>query len=311
MLTERRERILDLVAESYIRSARAVPSAAVAKRLRISSATVRNEFGALEDAGFLQQPHTSAGRIPTNLGFRRYARRFLPPQSLAPDQALAIRERLSRNHGDGLLQDIARLAAELTGYAVVVSLPPEDGLHALEIHLSLLSSRRLLAVVVLETGLLRQVLVDLDPAPPRQVITEAESSLRQLTVPISEVPLALEAIARREEADLARTLRALAAAWPALNPPRLFAHGLRNLLSEPESRDPEFLRLVVDQVERPRVGGFAPAGLALELEDATARITARLELGALSAGLSVVGPARMRYPEAFRLVQGVAEAVAG
>ncbi|HEX7004814.1 MAG TPA: hypothetical protein VF168_11580 [Trueperaceae bacterium] len=306
MLNERRSRILDLVAETYINSAHPVPSSQVAERLNLSSATIRNEFTALEQEGYLQQPHTSAGRIPTSLGFRAYTRALLPPESPAPAQLRLIEERLSGKHGDALFEAIALLAADLSGYAVVVSLPADDSLHAIEIHLSALSSTRLLAVVVLENGLVRQLVVDLDPTPDDHVISDAESNLRRLTVPVGEMPAALAALAKREVEEQARTLKALAEAWPEMNPPRLFSGGLRNLLAEPESRDPEFLRLVVERVESPAqewLGG----GLELDHEEATAQIRARLGMGRGHAGLTVVGPARMRYREALRIARGIAE----
>lgn len=306
MLNERRSRILDLVAESYISSAHPVPSSQVAEFLNLSSATIRNEFTALEQEGYLQQPHTSAGRIPTSLGFRAYTQALLPPDSPAPRQRRQIEERLSGKHGDALFEAIALLAADLSGYAVVVTLPADATLHAIEIHLSALSSTRLLAVVVLENGLVRQLVVDLDPAPDDEVISDAESNLRRLTVPVGEMPAALASLARREVDEQARTLRALADAWPGVYPPRLFSGGLRNLLAEPESRDPDFLRLVVEQVETP-AHEWPGTGLELDHDEATAQIRARLDLGRGHAGLTVVGPARMRYREALRIARGIAE----
>ena len=71
-----------MVTESYIDTAHPVASSWIADRLDLSSATVRNEFGALEEAGYLQQPYTSAGRMPTATGFRMYALSCLPPKRL-------------------------------------------------------------------------------------------------------------------------------------------------------------------------------------------------------------------------------------
>lgn len=315
-MNERRATILNLVAESYISTAHPVPSSRIAELLDLSSATVRNEFSALEEGGFLQQPHTSAGRIPTASGFRAYARAFLPPQDLPPRQRRLLLHQLAAAHGEGLLEAIARAGAELSGYAVVVSLPADARLRTLEIHLSLLSSRRLLAVVVLENGLVRQLAVDLDPAPSDEVIDDAERNLRQLTLPVEQVPRALRAIAGREQEELARTLRAVADAWPHLNPPRLVSDGLKNLFAEPESRDPDFLRLVVEQVELPTPPSEADERLRLNLDDALARISARLRLGGdfgdndSDGTLTLLGPARMRYPVALMVARGVSEAVA-
>ena len=86
-MNERTAYILDLVTAHYITSAKPVASAPIAKQLGVSSATVRSEFAALEEAGYLAQPHTSAGRVPTAESYRRYARKFIPPKRLPNSSA--------------------------------------------------------------------------------------------------------------------------------------------------------------------------------------------------------------------------------
>jgi heat-inducible transcriptional repressor len=311
-MNERRARILTLVTEAYISSVHPVASAPIAEQLDLSSATVRNEFAALEIEGYLMQPHTSAGRVPTAQGFASYALRFIPPRPLSTRLRRRLLRSLDDARSEGLLKRIATAAAELSGYAVVVSLPSDGTLHALEVHLSLLSSRKLLAVVVLENGMVRQLLVDLDPAPTDAVIDDAERNLRQLTLPLGELPRALELIATRTEGDMARTLRALAAAWPSLTPPRAASDGLRHLLAEPESNDPDFVRLIVERVDASDPGPIGdPPPLSVELDESVASVSARLDLGAASGLLTVIGPARMRYPHALMVARGVSDAVAG
>ena len=302
MLSERRSRILNLVAEFYIRSAHPVPSSGIARWLEISSATVRNEFGALEDCGFLQQPHTSAGRVPTAKGFGAYARHFIPPRRLPARHRQIVSRRLSSVHGERLLREIANVAAELSSYAVVVTLPADDTIKAIEIHLSLLSSRRLLAVVILENGLVRQIGVELDPVPDIKTISAAERQLRQLSLPISIIPETLRGIATHAEPELARTLTAVA-------PPRLFSQGLTNLLAEPESQDPDFVRVAVQQFESPPRTDRAKGGpLTVQFDDALAAITAHLRFGTSWGTLTLLGPTRMRYPEALMIARGVSDA---
>lgn len=316
-MNERRARVLQLVAEAYIETAHPVPSGQVAERLDVSSATVRNDFGSLESVGLLQQPHTSAGRIPTALGFRTYASRFLPPKPLSASARRRLGLQLAGAAGDQFYALASRLASELSGYAVTVQLPPDDALHILEIHLAMLSSRRLLAVVVLENGVVRQLGVDLDPVPDDVVIDDAERNLRQLTLPVGEVPRALAAIAARADHELARTLRALADAWDALQPPRTYSDGLSRLLSEPEGSDPTFVRLVVSQVE----GGVptasvadeaarTEAGLLLDLDDTLARVLTTFPFGNAVGTFAVVGPSRMRYPAALTIAHEFRTALA-
>ena len=311
-MNERRAQVLDLVTRHYIRAAHPVASAQIAKRLAVSSATVRHELSALEEQGYLQQPHTSAGRIPTAQAYRHYAGKFVPPKALPQAQRQLLEQRLRGSHGEHLLQQIAGISAELSGYAVVVRLPADDSLCALEIHLSALSSSKLLAVVVLENGLTRQVVVELDPTPKDAVLREAESSLRRLALPIGILPKALQDLAKHVEDDTARTLQALAAAWHHVTPATVFSRGLGNVLSEPESHDPSFVRSVVSRLEDPQLLASADVqqALAVILEEALALVSAQLELGNSQATLMLLGPMRMRYPETLMLARGVRDTVA-
>ncbi|MGL4608760.1 MAG: hypothetical protein ACRCYY_03610 [Trueperaceae bacterium] len=303
-MNERRATILDLVTETYIRSVAPVASAQIAEQMQVSSATVRHELAALEDEGFLQQPHTSAGRIPTSRGYQHYAYKFIPPSDLPLLQQRLVLEKLRSVHGDGLLQQLATVTSELSGYAVVVTLPADDTLRALEIHLSLLSSTRLLAVVVLENGLIRQLTVDLELAPSDSTLRDAESNLRQLTLPVSDIPKALLEIAKRVSEDLARTLRAIAESWPSVHPPRMFSQGVKHVLVEPESTDPNFLRRLFEQLEQPT---RPQQELIIVLDESLAQITARLPFGKATGSLMVLGPARMRYKDVLMIANGVSQ----
>jgi heat-inducible transcriptional repressor len=303
-MNERRATILDLVTETYIRLVAPVASSQIAEQLQVSSATVRNDLAALEDEGYLQQPHTSAGRIPTTRGYQQYAYKFIPPSDLPLLQQKLVLGKLRQVHGDALLQQLANITSELSGYAVVVSLPADDALRALEIHLSLLSSTRLLAVVVLENGLIRQLTVDLEPAPSDMTLRDAESNLRQLTLPVSEIPKALLEIAKRVSEDLARTLRAIADSWPSVNPPRVFSQGVRQVLVEPESANPTFVRKLLEQLEQPSP---VDKELFIVLDDSLAQIAARLPFGKSTGSLMLLGPTRMRYKDALMIASGVTQ----
>lgn len=307
MVTQRRGRILSLVAESYIASARPVPSSAIAERLGLSSATVRNEFAALEEAGLLHRPHASAGRIPTASGFRRYAADHIPPRPLSLGERHRLALSLRDLHGGDLLRGLAALAADLSGYAVVLELPASDDLRALHVHLTPLSSERTLAVAVLESGLVRQLVVPLAPVPAERVLNEAERVVRQLGVRLREVPRALRGRARQADDELGRTLDAIASAWPTLYPPEVVSHGFSLLFDEPESRDPAFLRHAARRLEEGAGVALAPLDgpLGLRFDGGLALIGAELAVARGRGRLTLVGPARMRYGDAFAVAEGV------
>jgi heat-inducible transcriptional repressor len=310
MVETRRSRILRMVAESYIATAHPVPSAKIAEALGVSSATVRSEFAALEEEGLLVQPHTSAGRLPTPEGFRRYADAHLPPAPLDAGSAERVRRDLDARHGSDLLRALAALASELSGYAVVLELPADDGVRALEVHLTPISSRRLLAVAVLDNGLTRDLAIPLDPTPDGEVLDDAERLLREMALPLDAMPTALRERARVLGRELRRTLDALADAWPALHPSELVSHGLSLLLEEPESRDPSFVRRAAQWLEHGSSGDRRLGPLGLEFDEDVALIGADLAWRRGSGRLTLVGPARMRYARAFSVAHGIGRSLA-
>src|ERR1700737_2510820 len=102
MLDERKAAILRVVVEEYIETAQPVGSATVARlpELAVSSATVRNEMGVLERDGYLVQPHTSAGRIPTDKGYRFFVDSLIKPGPLQPGQSQLVRDFFDGAHGE-------------------------------------------------------------------------------------------------------------------------------------------------------------------------------------------------------------------
>lgn len=129
MLDERKEQILDAIIDDYIRTAEPVGSKLIAERyhLSVSPATIRSEMACLEELGYLRQPHTSAGRVPTDKGYRHYVDRkvcFFAPSS-QEEQAFFLRLREIREKEiEGLLHEISLLLANFTdNISLVLSLP--------------------------------------------------------------------------------------------------------------------------------------------------------------------------------------------
>src|SRR3954466_15525083 len=124
MLDERKTSILRAVVQEYITTAQPVGSTHIAELpgVRVSSATVRNDMAVLEQEGYLAQPHTSAGRIPTEKGYRFFVDGLDVPAHLVGDDAQQVRSFFGKAHGEieQMLQDTTRLLAGLTHYAAVV-----------------------------------------------------------------------------------------------------------------------------------------------------------------------------------------------
>jgi len=155
MLDERKAAILTAVVEEYIRTGSPVGSGHVAqmRELSVSSATVRHEMSVLESEGYLTQPHTSAGRIPTDKGYRFFVD-SLSPGVLGATETQLVRTFFARAHGalEQMLADTSRLLSSVTDYAAVVVGPVAEATHVRSAQLVGLGGRVALLVVVLSNG---------------------------------------------------------------------------------------------------------------------------------------------------------------
>lgn len=165
-LDERKAAILRAVVECHIRTAQPVSSSYVVQlgELSVSPATVRNEMAVLEQEGYLFQPHSSAGRVPTDKGYRFFVDSLSGPSPLGPDQAELVRMFFDRTHGEfeRTLAETSSLLSRLTDYAAVVVGPsaPEAG-RARSLQLVALSPRLVLAVVVMANGVIERRSIEL------------------------------------------------------------------------------------------------------------------------------------------------------
>jgi heat-inducible transcriptional repressor len=156
MLDDRKAAILRVVVEEYVQTAQPVGSATVARQpeLEVSSATVRNEMGVLEREGYLVQPHTSAGRIPTDKGYRFFVDSLTKPGPLDAARTQQVRAFFASAHGEleQMLHDTTTLLSGLTDYAAVVVGPSHEVATIRSIQLVGLGPRVVLLVAVLSNG---------------------------------------------------------------------------------------------------------------------------------------------------------------
>ena len=176
-LDERKQKILKAIIQTYLETGEPVGSRTIAKYsdLKLSSATIRNEMSDLTDMGYIAQPHTSAGRIPSDKGYRYYVDAMMAEknaQIAGKDLELAQKDSQLENAKklmiektdkmEHLLQQVARVLAKDTNYATLISAPQYSGCRIKFIQLSRLHSLQLLAVVVAEGNQIKNEIIDLD-----------------------------------------------------------------------------------------------------------------------------------------------------
>jgi heat-inducible transcriptional repressor len=166
MLDDRKAAILRAIVAEYIETAQPVGSGHVARQagLAVSPATVRNEMAVLEREGYLAQPHTSAGRIPTDKGYRFFVDQLTEPGPLDPAKRQQVRDFFRAAHGEleRMLADTSRLLANLTDYAAVVVGPPHEAATIRSVQVVGLAPRVVLVVAVLSNGVVEKRMLELD-----------------------------------------------------------------------------------------------------------------------------------------------------
>ena len=193
MLDERKANILQTVVSEYIETAQPVGSAHVARtsEVSVSPATVRNDMAILEQEGYLHQPHTSAGRVPTDKGYRWFVDHLSGVGRLAGADTKTVLRFFDEAHGEleEMLSATSQLLSDLTRYAAVVVGPPHAEATVRSIQLVGLAPQVALMVVVLSNGVIDKHTMEFDEETDEAALTAASVRLSELVVgrPLSEV----------------------------------------------------------------------------------------------------------------------------
>ena len=334
-LSERKAAILRDLVHLYIRTGEPVGSEALAaqSKLGVSSATIRNELAALEEMGYLTQPHTSAGRTPTEIGYRYFVN-MLPQRGRLRDQ-----ERLAIVHFfdvaladvDEILRGTTQLLSRLTRYASLALVPSARESDIARAELIRVGSGTLL-LIVFEDGRVEKRLLEL---PAEAGDEEVESISGLLTESFSGQPLnvaraaasAKAAIsAEPERSVLDRVADALGSIDEAQASEHVYMGGVANIATEEAFRRRETLREMLEAIERESeilhllreaAGSGAVSGavsVTIGRENPVtgiweaSMVAAPYEAGGRTLGtIGVVGPLRMDYANAIAAVRAVAE----
>jgi heat-inducible transcriptional repressor len=334
-LDERQIAVLRSVIRAHIRSGNPVGSTTVARgaRLRLSPASIRSIMSELEELGLLAQPHTSAGRVPTDRAYRHYVDRMIGTPQVAAAQARAIDAALDRSRGEiaEMLGEASRQLSQLS-HQVGLVLAPDMGRIIVE-HLEFvrLDARRVVAILVGRAGLVHNRILELDRVPDQD---ELERIGRYLSDEFGGMPLermrdALRQRLREERAIYDRLVAASLdlghkAVEAEASAGELFVEGASNLLHLPEFADLDVVRTLFRALEEKRVLidllGRVLEGEGIQVvigEENPLSDLARCSLVASNYGsaerpmgtVGIVGPTRMEYPRAMALVSYLAGAL--
>lgn len=303
-MTVRQRSLLHLLVDTYIQYQNPVPSGLLADKLSLSPATVRYELIELERQGFIKKPHSSAGRIPTRAGFRQYAQSKLPPHPL-PQGTLDRLGQALEDAGARREALLVQVASKLSGYPALLRMKAKRSPKLLQVHLSLLSPGRVLAVAVLEGGRVREARLELSFSPTDAQLTEAEQRLHG--------PLDFANLPKSSSLALNELFEAICRVF-AQSSQEEYREGVGLLLSEPEAQDPQFLRQAIAIFETPKDDTLTPPGgmnLRVGEDEGVSLVQAGISLGDQLGELSLLGPVRMRYAQALSVAYAMGQVYMG
>jgi heat-inducible transcriptional repressor len=321
MLSERRQLLLQYIVDEYVASAQPVGSNTLAEKYRIgvSSATIRNEMAALEDEGLVVQPHTSAGRIPTDAGYRYYVEALMREEALPDELQQTIRHQFHQAARE--LEEWARLAAAILASrvrnAAVVTTPhsPEPRIRWLQ--LVGVHDYLALVVVVLQEARVLQQMLSLDRPFSQEELTQIARQLNEALEgkTAAEIRAQKMALAPEQTAVVQAAAGMLAGADVPQSEPS-YIDGLRDLLRQPEFAEGQRLLGLLEVMEERNLGRAIPAPLegdvaitiggehpVDEMRGCTVISTRYTGPAGLRGTLSVVGPTRMHYPRSVAIVR--------
>ncbi|MCI9128761.1 MAG: heat-inducible transcription repressor HrcA [Eggerthellaceae bacterium] len=326
MLSSRRQRILCALIEEYVANACPVGSRTIAEnhKLGVSPATIRNELSALEDEGYITQPHTSAGRIPTDAGYREFVDEILTDEGVAAHmpQTSAIEElRRSADALDDLIERTNSELARLTECLSVIMSPVSAASRIRQVSLISLTDLSALVVLVTDDGQVANENVIFASALSATDLSALEGQLNHALVgraadEVSTLAASADPAFRTEHAQV--VLHALSCAAATLTRARSTRSGMSTLLRKPEFHDSESLLPVMEILEDDTVlfkalgpDGEDADGIRIRIghENASEQLFGvSVVAGAYGRGpyqgmIAVIGPTRMDYSKTIGAVQ--------
>jgi heat-inducible transcriptional repressor len=324
-LDSRARQVLGAVIREYIATAEPVASVQLVRgyKLDVSPATVRNELAALEEAGLLMHPHTSAGRVPTDLGYRYFIETLMPVTSLRADEQVTVSHQFQQALQDtaAWLRVAASSLARLTAEASIVTPPASKRTTLRHVEVVPIQERRVLLVAVADGGAVRQQVLELGTATTAEQLRALSTRLTESLGGATATKVHQAATAETgADADITGALARILDEYDTVRAREVYVDGFQNILAKPEFAESDRSRAMLSLFEdHTRLSEILP----LDLGDGEVHITigrehrheslrdCSLVIGRYGASgdvvgfVGVVGPTRMDYARSIGAVRYV------
>lgn len=327
-LSERKQKILQAVIKNYLDTGEPVGSRTISKYtdLNLSSATIRNEMADLEELGYIMQPHTSAGRIPSDKGYRWYVDKLMDEKvqevEEMKEQMLEKADRMEQ-----LLKQAAKVLANNTNYTSMISTPVYNRNKVKFIQLSQVDAEQLIVVVVMEGNIVKNQIVTLEEPLSNEALLKLNMLLNTTLTGMALEEVNLGLVARLKEqagihsSVMSNVIDAVAKLIQVRDDMEIYTSGTTNIFKYPELSDKESAQDIISafeekqqlaalvsktmsQSENKDIQVFIGDETNVEKMKDCSVVTATYELGeGLQGTIGIIGPKRMDYEHVMKTLK--------
>lgn len=331
-IDERKQKVLEAIIKDYVATAEPVGSRTIARKygLGVSPATIRNEMADLEEMGLIEQPHTSAGRIPSQRGYRYYVDCLMEKYNLKEDERISVSNSFAKRirEIDTVLHDTGRLLSQLTNYTAIVTGPKSSHNSIQRVEFISLKPGKTLLVMLTDTGVAVNKVLDV---PESVSVNDLQQVSQAFNARLSEIMLRgiKRTLLQELRHELMQQRQILMVVLDILNQyltfgpeEKVYLGGILNILNQPEFRNVEKIRRlmsVLDEDENIRdlLAEDQDKGIIIRIGDENKReefqdcsvITATYEVGGQVGRVGLLGPTRMEYSKAITLLEFITTAL--
>lgn len=328
MLNGRQERLLKIIVEDYIKTARPIGSKAICDELNCSSATVRNEMGELENLGLLEKMHTSSGRVPSEKGYRYYVDNIMKPKELNGEEMLKL-QTIFKNNSLVLSDAIEKsmeIISELTSYTSIVLGKQSSNNKVSKVEVVPVTDTHLIALVVTDKGHVEHKDVIMSDAVDMKEIQKTVEIINKMVVgtPINEVsakleyevkPVINECIAQHEI-----LYNAFYNAFSDFSKSEVHVSGTSNILMQPEFDNTDKIREIISKFDdKTKISSIREddsginiyIGSENEFDDEVTIIKTKYSVNGEEGTIALIGPKRMEYERVVTLLDYIKKNIEG
>ncbi|HEY6953213.1 MAG TPA: heat-inducible transcriptional repressor HrcA [Bacteroidota bacterium] len=334
-LNDREQSVLRHVVHNYISTAIPVGSRYISRHYEslLSPATIRNVMSDLEESGYLSHPHTSAGRVPTDLGYRYYVDFLMELEKISDKEKLVIREQLDRAvDAEELLRDTSKLLGKISNQLSIVTSPHLSSGIFQKIELMQVSSSKLLVLISIQSGIVRTIMLEVGMELKRDVLDKVAGILNERLSGLTLKEVRDTFVDRLTEFKDEHTglIRLFVDSVDQLfddsmEREKVHIAGTGNLIEHPEFGDPKNFRSVIEMIENEDVivhllekhdipNKDFVITIGAENQETKAQdyslVTATYNVNGVTGRVGIMGPTRMNYSKLIPLVDHVAKTIA-